>query len=70
MLYKFNKEKGWCLTDIKKIGAPIFGIMSVDITGDGIKELIVLTIKGVHILQVRFTQAVSERLSHPLTVHS
>lgn len=53
MLYKFNKEKGWCLIDIKKIGTPIFGITSVDITGDGVKELVVLTIKGVHILQVR-----------------
>lgn len=53
MLYKFNKEKGWCLTNIRKLGAPIFGIMCEDITGDGVKEFIVLTMKGVHILQVQ-----------------
>ena len=31
---------------------PVMGIDSLDITGDGIEELIVVTLKGLHILQV------------------
>ena len=32
---------------------PILGITEVDITGDGLKEIAVLSLKGLHILQVR-----------------
>lgn len=50
-LYKFKKEKGWCLTDLKKVGVPILGLLNMDINGDGVRELIVLTMKGVHVFQ-------------------
>ena len=32
---------------------PILSLHSTDITGDGLKEVIVLTLRGVHVLQVR-----------------
>lgn len=50
-LYKFRKDKGWCLTDLKKIGVPILGLLNMDVNGDGIRELIVMTMKGVHVFQ-------------------
>lgn len=51
MLYKFRKDKGWCLTDFKKVGVPILGLLNMDVNGDGIRELIVMTMKGVHVFQ-------------------
>ncbi len=32
---------------------PILALTQVDITGDGVKELAVLSLKGLHILQVQ-----------------
>lgn len=51
LLYKFKKEKGWCLTDYRKVGVPILGLLNMDVNGDGIRELIVITMKGVHVFQ-------------------
>ncbi|CAH1116569.1 unnamed protein product [Phaedon cochleariae] len=51
MLYEKNKEKGWCLEEIKTFSAPILGIKYIDITGDGVKDLVVLSMRGVHVLQ-------------------
>lgn len=53
MLLKHIKEKGWCLEDLKKIAAPVLGLKCLDISGDGVKELVVLGMKGVHVLQVK-----------------
>lgn len=39
------------LKEIKKIVSPIFNIQYFDIIGDGVKELIVLTMKGLYVLQ-------------------
>lgn len=52
MLLKYVNQKGWCLEDLKKIAAPVLGVKYVDISGDGVKELVVLGMKGVHVLQV------------------
>ncbi|XP_011859210.1 PREDICTED: kaptin-like [Vollenhovia emeryi] len=41
----------WELTSRKLFDAPVHSISYMDITNDGIKELIVLTQRGVHILQ-------------------
>ncbi|KAL0116759.1 hypothetical protein PUN28_009994 [Cardiocondyla obscurior] len=41
----------WELTTRKLFDAPVHSISYMDITNDGIKELIVLTQRGVHILQ-------------------
>lgn len=50
-MYKFKKEQGWCLTDLRKVGVPILGLLNMDVNGDGIRELIVITMKGVHVFQ-------------------
>jgi hypothetical protein len=42
----------WELVTRKLFDAPVHFISYIDITNDGIKELIVLTQRGVHILQV------------------
>jgi len=42
----------WELGTRKLFDAPVHSISYMDITNDGIKELIVLTQRGVHILQV------------------
>ncbi|KAJ8942623.1 hypothetical protein NQ318_013336 [Aromia moschata] len=55
MLLKRDKERGWCLEELKKMAAPILGIKYIDISGDGVKELVVLSMKGVHVLQHDFT---------------
>lgn len=55
MLYKKNKEKGWCLEEIKTIVSPLLGLKYVDMSGDGVKDLAVLSMKGVHVLQVKHT---------------
>lgn len=39
------------MTDLKKIGVPILGLLNMDVNGDGIRELIVITIRGVHVFQ-------------------
>ncbi|XP_043276595.1 KICSTOR complex protein kaptin-like isoform X2 [Venturia canescens] len=41
----------WELTNRKQFDAPIYSIAYVDLTGDGVKELIVMTQQGVHIMQ-------------------
>lgn len=45
-------NNAWELTARKLFDAPVHSISYMDITNDGIKELIVLTQRGVHILQV------------------
>jgi len=45
----------WELGTRKLFDAPVHSISYMDITNDGIKELIVLTQRGVHILQVHNT---------------
>lgn len=52
MYYKRDKEKGWCLEEVKKMAAPILAMMYIDMRCDGIKDLIVLSMRGVHVLQV------------------
>ncbi|KAJ8941658.1 hypothetical protein NQ314_010303 [Rhamnusium bicolor] len=54
MLLKRDKERGWCLEELKKIAAPILSLRYLDISGDGVKELVVLSMKGVHVLQHDF----------------
>ncbi|KAJ8923985.1 hypothetical protein NQ315_006761 [Exocentrus adspersus] len=51
MLLKHDTQKGWCLEDVKKIAAPVLGIKYIDISGDGVRELVILGMKGVHVLQ-------------------
>lgn len=52
-IYFFQKDEKmeWNLTDEMRLVSPIIQIRYLDITGDGVKELIVFTMKGVYILQ-------------------
>ncbi|KAJ8981807.1 hypothetical protein NQ317_007393 [Molorchus minor] len=54
MLLKHHHNKGWCLEELKKIAAPVLGLKYVDVSGDGVKELVILSMKGVHVLQHDF----------------
>ncbi|KAF5298731.1 hypothetical protein FQR65_LT09600 [Abscondita terminalis] len=51
IVYEFDNAQGWFISDVRHFAAPILGLKYVDITGDGVKELIVLTVRGVTILQ-------------------
>lgn len=42
----------WDLTERRLFDAPIHSMCYLDLTGDGMKELAVLTQRGVHVLQV------------------
>ncbi|XP_044730220.1 KICSTOR complex protein kaptin-like [Chrysoperla carnea] len=51
LAYKYKKENDWSLSEHRSFGNPIYSIQFLDITSDGMRELIVLTLKGVHIIQ-------------------
>ncbi|CAG9860239.1 unnamed protein product [Phyllotreta striolata] len=51
MVYKRDSEKVWWLEEVKKMTSPILGIKCVDVTGDGVKDLVILSMKGVQVLQ-------------------
>ena len=46
-----REDSGWKLKWEKRFPAPILGIRYADLTGDGVKELIVITTCGVQVLQ-------------------
>ncbi|XP_041351176.1 KICSTOR complex protein kaptin-like [Gigantopelta aegis] len=46
-----DRSTGFHLLWQRSFPCPVMGIDSLDITGDGIEELIVVTLKGLHILQ-------------------
>jgi hypothetical protein len=52
MLYKRDPDKGWCLEELKMFSSPIISMKYVDLLEDGVNELVVLSMKGVHFLQV------------------
>lgn len=55
LLYKYvitdDSAEGWTLESQRSFATPIYSILYMDITGDGVREFIVLTLRGVHILQ-------------------
>nr|CAH7724648.1 unnamed protein product [Callosobruchus chinensis] len=54
MLLKRDKVGDWYLEEIKKISGSILGIKYIDMDGDGVKDLVIFSTKGVHILQVTY----------------
>lgn len=42
------------MVETKKVVSPVLGVKYIDLTGDGVKELAVFTMKGVYIFQVSF----------------
>ncbi|XP_060519052.1 KICSTOR complex protein kaptin-like [Cylas formicarius] len=52
MLIKYDKgAKNWFLEELKLIAAPVLCIKYIDLTGDGVKDLVVFSVKGIHVLQ-------------------
>lgn len=54
LIFALMNDTTWELTARKLFNAPVHSITYMDITNDGIKELIVFTQRGVHILQVSY----------------
>ncbi|XP_057333516.1 KICSTOR complex protein kaptin-like isoform X1 [Microplitis mediator] len=50
LIYIYDKSK-WILMDRKKFDSPVHSMCYLDLTGDGLKELVVLTQRGVYFLQ-------------------
>lgn len=50
-LFSIDKDKIWKQTDKRKFDSPVYSMSYLDITNDGMKELVVLTQRGVYILQ-------------------
>jgi hypothetical protein len=44
-------EDGWRLDWQRSLPAPILGLHQLDMTGDGLRELVVVTTRGVQVLQ-------------------
>lgn len=45
-------ESKWYLEELKHIAAPVLSVKHVDLTGDGVRELVVFSMKGLHVYQV------------------
>lgn len=50
LIYKYV-NKLWVLYGQRTFANPIHSLMYVDVTGDGVRELVILSLRGVHILQ-------------------
>lgn len=55
LAYKYI-DNDWKLKGVRTFSHSIYSLMYKDLTGDGINEIIVLTIKGVHILQHKHSE--------------
>lgn len=58
LCYKFQpagtgREDEFQLQWRRSFKSPLLSLIYLDLTGDGLRELAVLTLKGLHILQVR-----------------
>nr|CAD7573443.1 unnamed protein product [Timema californicum] len=58
-------KESWQLNCQRGFSNPIYSLLYVDVTGDGVKELVVLTLQGVHIMQHDF-KFVEDKLSNRL----
>jgi hypothetical protein len=47
-----DKSGTWLLVSQRSFANPIHSILYLDVTGDGVKEFVILTMQGVHIMQV------------------
>ena len=57
LVYKYqecdaDKSGTWFLLSQRSFANPIHSILYLDVTGDGVKEFVILTLRGVHIMQV------------------
>ncbi|KAJ1641710.1 hypothetical protein LPJ64_006354 [Coemansia asiatica] len=57
LVYKYVPERGYVLVWRRRFPAPAYSIFSVDINCDGINELVVVTLLGVHFMQANLDLA-------------
>lgn len=59
LAYKYDsKTEEYVLTDRMKFANPLHVIAYLDLTGNGIKELVIITTKGVTIHRHKFSEVV------------
>ena len=46
-----HSDQGWNLAWTRSLSAPVLGLRWEDVTGDGVRELVVVTTRGVQVLQ-------------------
>ena len=46
-----HSDQGWSLAWTRSLSAPVLGLRWEDVTGDGVRELVVVTTRGVQVLQ-------------------
>jgi len=51
LVYSQTEDQKWELEWQRSLPAPILSLCQVDMTGDGLKELVVVTTRGVQVLQ-------------------
>jgi hypothetical protein len=51
LAYGQDSDQSWQLIWQKTFAAPVIGVRYADLTGDGVRELIVITTRGVQVLQ-------------------
>ncbi|KAJ9582834.1 hypothetical protein L9F63_022793 [Diploptera punctata] len=56
LMYKYmegtsEKTGKWVLKSQRSFANPIHSILYLDVTGDGVKEFVILTLRGVHVMQ-------------------
>ena len=51
LVYKWESS-AWDLRATRTLPHPVHGLHHLDVTGDGVRELLILTPKGLHVFQV------------------
>lgn len=56
-MYKYqecapDKSGTWLLISQRSFANPIHSVLYLDVTGDGVREFVILTLRGIHIMQV------------------
>ena len=51
LLYYTETDQGWRLSWTRSLSAPVLGVRWEDMTGDGVRELVVVTTSGVQVFQ-------------------
>merc|ERR1719450_116735 len=53
LCYQMEDEEDWVLSWTRSLSAPVLSVRCEDVTGDGVRELVVVTTRGVQVLQLQ-----------------
>ncbi|KAI9299169.1 hypothetical protein K502DRAFT_1606 [Neoconidiobolus thromboides FSU 785] len=68
LVYKLENER-YVLAWQKRLPYPIYGIIESDFDGDGLKELVILTMYGLHVMKPNLNTAKKRILSYLHYIH-